>query len=281
MTVEPRAWLTRSGKYGERDDWAVSTSVTPGGFGEVADLSQCRSLDDARQLAAEAYPEASKNAVGNYGAQLWALAGRMAVGDLVVLPLKATSQIAIGEITGDYRYDASEPDPARRHVRPVMWLRTDVARTAVKQDLLYSLGAFSTYCQVSRNEAVARLKAVASGLTDPGTKIAKLPAPKLGHGGAGEGLQPSVDSETLSAEDAVINLEEHANDRIVAVVQEEFAGHRMAVLVEALLTAEGYTCWRAPEGADGGIDLLAGSGPFGPGCSAPRRPGQERAVSCR
>ena len=37
----------------------------------------------------------------------------------------------------------------------------------------------------------------------------------------------------------------------------------MAVLTEALLRAQGYTCWRAPEGADGGIDLLAGSGPLG------------------
>ena len=37
----------------------------------------------------------------------------------------------------------------------------------------------------------------------------------------------------------------------------------MAVLVGALLSAQGYTCWRSPEGADGGIDLLAGSGPLG------------------
>ena len=32
------AWLTRSGRYGERDDWALANGVTPGGFDRVPDL---------------------------------------------------------------------------------------------------------------------------------------------------------------------------------------------------------------------------------------------------
>ena len=110
--------------------------------------------------------------MSNFAAQLWALRGRMAVGDYVVLPLKATSQVAIGRITGEYEYRGDDPDPEKWHVRPVEWLRTDVPRSSIKQDLLYSLGAFLTYCQVSRNEAAARIAAIAATGVDPGTKIA-------------------------------------------------------------------------------------------------------------
>jgi restriction system protein len=255
-----KAWLTRSGRYGERDNWALHESVTPGGFGEVPDLSSCSSLDDVRTLVAQAYPDASTNTVGNFGAQLWALSGRMAVGDYAILPLKTTSQIAIGRILGGYEYRSAEDDD-KRHVRTVEWLRTDVTRSAIKQDLLYSFGAFSTYCQVSRNEAVPRIEAIVATGKDPGTKAA-LAKPKA--------LSPVVvygvnepDAEVPDTDQSQIDLEEYAQDRIAALVQEQFKGHRMAVLVEALLGAEGYTCWRSPEGTDGGIDLLAGSGPLG------------------
>ena len=168
MTQQQRAWLTRSGRAGERDSWAVDNGVTPGGYGEVSDLTSCSSLQDVRHVVAEAFPDNKPQANGNFAAQLWALRGRMEIGDLVVLPLKTTSQLAIGEITGPYEYRASEPDPERRHVRPVKWIKTDVPRTAAKQDLLYSLGAFSTYCEVRRNEAAMRIAAIiAPGWASP------------------------------------------------------------------------------------------------------------------
>jgi restriction system protein len=261
MGLTRRAWLTRSGKYGERDEWALGKSVTPGGFGEVSDLTGRDSLDDVRAVVSSAYPDASVNTVGNIAAQLWALVGRMHIGDLVVLPLKTTSQIAVGRIAGNYEYRTAEIDPDKRHVRRVEWNRADVARSSIKQDLLYSLGAFSTYCQVSRNEAVPRLEAIIATGTDPGTKVAAKPPPLSIKKHAPSST--ADEREIPNADDSAIDLEQYAQARIEAVIQEQFKGHRMAVLVEALLTVEGYTCWRAQEGADGGIDLLAGSDPLG------------------
>lgn len=258
---EPRAWLTRSGRYGERDDWALANSVSPGGFDKVPDLSGCQSLADVKALVTEALPSESINTIGNFAAQLWALAGRMAIGDYVVLPLKTTSQVAIGRVNGDYEYRNHEPDPDKRHVRPVQWIRTDIPRSAIKQDLLYSLGAFSTYCQVSRNEAVARIATIAATGSDPGSKISVKPplAPVAKKSETFAESEPDV----IDADEGTLDLQEYAQDRIEALIHEEFAGHRMALLVGALLTAQGYTSWRSPEGADGGIDLLAGSGPLG------------------
>lgn len=231
MAEARRAWLTRSGKYGERDDWALAHAVTPGGYGAVPDLSGYGSLSEVKQLAAAAYPDASTGAVGNYAAQLWALVGRMQVGDLVVLPLKSSAQLAIGELIGDYRYDADEADPERRHIHPVRWVRTDVSRSAIKQDLLYSLGAFSTYCQLSRNEAVGRLTAVSEGRVDPGTKVADRTT--LPTSSPHPQQDTSVaDPEVPDAEDATVDLESYAQGRIEKLVQEEFAGHRLAALVK-------------------------------------------------
>lgn len=63
-------------------------------------------------------------------------------GELVVLPLKTTGTIAVGRISGPYEH-RSDLGPDLTHVRPVRWERTEVARDAFDQDLLYSFGAFS------------------------------------------------------------------------------------------------------------------------------------------
>jgi restriction system protein len=175
----------------------------------------------------------------------------MEAGDFVVLPLKTTSQLAIGEITGDYEYRSGEPDAERRHVRPVRWVRTDVPRTSVKQDLLYSLGAFSTYCEVRRNEAAVRIAAIARRGIDPGTEH-RFGQDPLTH-----------KDDVADTDDSPVDLETFAHDRIIAVIQQEFAGHSMQELVAAILRCQGFTCRISPEGTDGGIDILAGSGPLG------------------
>jgi restriction system protein len=47
------------------------------------------------------------------------------------------------------------------------------------------------------------------------------------------------------------------------LLQQEFKGHDLAVLVEELLSADGFICKRSPEGSDGGVDVIAGMGPLG------------------
>jgi restriction system protein len=255
MVTAKRAWLTRSGRYGERDAWALETGVTPGGFGEVPDLSASSALADVRALVDQTYPDMKPQARANYSAQLWTLVGRIQVGDWVVLPLKTTSQIAIGEVSGEYEYRKDSQDKQHHHVRTVKWVRTDIPRLAIQQDLLYSLGAFSTYCEVARNEAALRIAAIASSGKDPGTKIAVTPikSPKMPEG------DPGVDP----VDGGEVDIEQYSRDRITAIVQEKFSGHPMQELVAALLRAQGFTCKTGAVGTDGGVDILAGSGPLG------------------
>ena len=52
------------------------------------------------------------------------------------------------------------------------------------------------------------------------------------------------------------------------MIAARFKGHALTRLVDAILQSQGYTTYVSPEGADGGADILAGSGPMG--FSAPR-----------
>ena len=119
------------------------------------------------ELVRRTYPDAPPGRLGSYVRQLWAFRHTIATGDLVVLPLKTTREVAIGRITGEYQYLPDLPRTAR-HLRTVEWLTTDLPRDAIGQDLRYTLGAGMTVCEVARNRGAARLAALAAGEADPG-----------------------------------------------------------------------------------------------------------------
>lgn len=253
-TTEPRAWLVRGSKNYAFDNWMLESGYTAVDFREVGDLSVAKDLPAMRALLSPTMPDKSDKAVGNYAAQLNAFANRMSVGDIVVLPLKSVGKLAFGVVTGAYQYLSGSG--VLNHVRAVDWKRPDVARTAINQDLLYSLGAFSTVVQISRNDAAYRLGRVMRGAeTDPGAR-------------------PGISLSTSKTEDDIVDTDEaiasngqdiirYSRDRILTLVKERFAGHALQDLVAEILRAEGMTCKVPPKGADGGIDIIAGSGVLG------------------
>lgn len=253
-----RAWLARAGRSGEREYKALQNGCTGGGFAEVADLSGCADREAVVEAVRAAYRGDGEHRIRNFVTQLWTLRGMMEIGDLVVMPLKSSSQLAIGRVQGDYRYLVDQNDPEFRHVRPVDWQVTDVPRTVVKQDLLHSLGAFMTLCGISRNDAAWRLEQVVQTGADPGARVrAGRRDPDEGQAG------PSAEAESSDAGDVGLDVERYARDQIAARVIEVFSGHRLTDLVAALLEAEGFVCRVSPAGPDQGVDIVAGMGPFG------------------
>ena len=247
-----RAWIIRVGRGGEREEWALANGVAGGGFSDVADLTAATTREEIKTLVSAANPGNSAGAVNNFSAQLWALRERISVGDLIVMPRKYSGTIALGYVKSGYQY-LDDPDPSRRHALGVDWKSTEVPRSAVKQDLLYSLGAFLTVCEVSRNEGAERLRHLLEHGTDPGAQeTAEQVAAVIAPG-----------SDTPDASSAQVDLEQAARDRISTIVAEQFAGHPLADLVAQILAADGYVCTVSPPGADGGADILAGRGPLG------------------
>lgn len=255
MTDEPRAWLVRGSKNWARDQWMLSNGYTGIDFNELPDLEEVEDLAAMRTLAARSMPERKAGAIGNYAAQLFAFTKRIAIGDTVVLPVRATGKLAFGIVTGSYQYLPGED--VLNHVRNVDWKRTDVPRNAINQDLLYSLGAFSTVVQISRNDAAYRFLQILKGADqDPGARSeVQIPTTTT--------TSPDVlDTEQAIANDG-FDILRYSKDRVLGRIKEQFAGHRLADLIAAILRAEGMMCRVSPPGADGGVDIIAGSGVLG------------------
>jgi restriction system protein len=148
-------WMVRAGRYGAQETLALENGMAVIGWEEMPDLSQATSKTLMRDLCRHVYPDASEAKLNNYVGQLFSFVHRIALGDLVVLPRKSTSTIALGRVTGPYQY-REDLGPAH-HVRPVTWVRTDIPRTDVAQDLLSSLGALMTVCRMTRHRAEERV----------------------------------------------------------------------------------------------------------------------------
>ena len=206
------------------------------GWEELADLSKVATRDELAELVRKTYPIVGQNTATNWIGQLWAFRERIQIDDLIVLPLKRQSAIAIGRCTGSYRY---RKDLGACHTRPVRWLRTDIPRSAFDQDILYSLGAFLTVCQITRNNADERIRAVL------------------------ENRKPNESSEISQSDNAPIDLGQFAEDQLHTFIEQKFKGHAMAQLVEGVLQASGYITALSPPGPDGGVDIVAGRGNLG------------------
>lgn len=248
-----KVYLARAGGDGEDENYALENGVAIIGFTEYPSLAAAKDYDAVLEIVKAAKPELRPRAAGNYAGQLWAFAVAMKVGDLVVLPRKLTSQVALGRVKGPYKYE--NVMGIMRHIRPVEWLRPEVPRSVFAPDLLNSFGAFMTVCNISRNNAEDRIAAVLANKPDPGF----VPTP-------GKPFKP--DTEILGSDAAGHDLALAANDQIVAHIQIRFHGHALAKLVDAVLVADGWSTKRSPPGPDGGIDIFAGRGPYG--LDAPR-----------
>jgi restriction system protein len=235
-------WLARAGRHGERENFALENNIAVVGWGDMGDLRETKSRELLLARLAETYPDEDIKTLRNWQSQLWAFSNRIEVGDWVALPLKTRSAVAFGEVTGDYAYVAGNPEDSRQ-TRPVRWLKTDIPRGAIDQDILFSLGAFMTVCQIRRNGAEERVKALVNG-----TRL-RIPTP--------------AEASDASEDDTVVNLDEFARDQIRTHLSQKFRGHDLSRLVGALLEAQGYHAQVAPPGTDGGVDVLAGKGAMG------------------
>lgn len=248
MKDQPALFMVRAGSNGEDEDFALENNLAIIGFNDIPSVADSKDFDSVYHSMAKAWPDKKPRAVQNYARQMWMFKSTLEVGDWVVLPRKLTSQIAIGKVTGPYEY--RKIGNAHRHVRAVKWLRQDLPRTAFKQDLLYSFGAFITVCRIKRNNAEQRVSMVLNGKPDPGFSGA-IKKPKNDHDLDDESMEVTADLAAL------------ASDQIIRHIQSNFKTHDLARLVNEVLKAEGWVSKLSPPGPDGGVDILAGRGSLG------------------
>lgn len=248
-----RLWKVGLGRNAEFESDAVEKGLLTIGFGVRHDISTAKDRDALLAVMTETFPNEKPKRHLNFAAQLNQFLNVMKVGDLVVSPMKMTSTIWIGRVTGHYEQHPETGSPMRK----VEWLQKDLPRDVFKQDLLYSFGAFMTVCEIARNDALNRVQQVIRTGTDPGDGAAPIMKQN------GHQQKVAVNVTEVDASEASVDLDQIARDQIERRIASVFAGHGLANLVGEILTAKGMMVRVSPPGADGGIDIVAGSGELG------------------
>jgi restriction system protein len=240
-------WLVRAGSHGEHERKFLQEKRVYLTWDNLnIDLKKLSDRDALFAKMTALYPDAKPKRLHNWVSQVWPFAHSIEKGNLVVLPLKSQPNVYVGEVIDGYHFEPKGPDPFF-HWLSVKWIGEAIPRTHFSQDLLYSFGAFMTVCRIQRNNAEARIAAMRKAGWKPETATAAIREVHQTDDNLGENT----------------DLEESGRDEIARLISSRFKGHGLTRLVEAILKAQGYTTYRSPEGADGGVDILAGSGPLG------------------
>lgn len=245
-----RLWKVGLGRYGEFVPEAQENNVLTIDFGIKSDVSHAKDREALVKVMEGIFPNDKQKMHLNFAAQVNQFVNVMEVGDLVVCPIRATSTIWIGRVSGPYAPSPATGSPTRK----VDWLKKDLPRDVFKQDLLYSFGAFMTVCEITRNDAFKRVESVVATGKDPG--FGATPNVKKSATAAAESI-------ASDESDQMVDLELIARDQIEKRLASHFTGHDLTKLVAAILQAQGMKVHMSPPGADGGIDIVAGSGPLG------------------
>lgn len=238
-----RAWMVRLGKFGEQEAHALESGELITGW-SLEPLGENPSRETIAAAVERASPDEKPGTLQNWAVQINQLANSIVEGDMIIVPLKTTAQLALGRVVGGFHQ--ADGAPARR----VKWLKTDLPRDAVKQDLLYSLGASQTVCEIARNNAAHRFEVMATTGRDPGPKTSI-------------GAKPALPNGDVSPEDAMVDVAINARDQIERHIAANFTGHTFTQLIAAILKAQGYQTRVSPPGSDRGVDIVAGQGALG------------------
>ncbi len=237
-------WLVRAGKAGEQESLALEHRIAAIGWDALPDLTPCTTRAALEAMLKAAYPNQRPKTLTNWHGQVWSIRDAIKVGDVAVLPLKTRPTIALGIVSGEYQFRDDLPG-GPYHTRPVDWL-AEVPRRQFDVDILLSFGAFMTVCRIERNDAEQRVRALlAAG------------------GGRAWPVAPTRPAAAARTAPALPDIEERSHTMIRERIAQKFKGHMLATLIGALLEAQGYRARVSPPGPDGGVDILAGSGPLG------------------
>lgn len=241
-------WLVRAGKHGEREQICLDEGVSLLGWKNMPDLSQYKTREEMSADYVKYHEAKSGGAVGVNVGQLWRFAKEIKVGDLIAMPSKFQPVIHFGKVTKEYVYKGltEASGHPENHVIYVDWLKA-IPRSEFDQDLLYSFGSLLTVSQVSRNEALERVKKMID------SKSVNIP----------KQVEPTKIEQDKIEIEVSLDIAEYAQDQIIKHLERKFAGHDLTRLVDEVLKAQGYITTISPPGPDGGIDILAGGGGLG------------------
>lgn len=225
---EKRFW----GIHTQDDNLFLKHGTIAIGWREMGDLNDIENNREAFKAKYQlVYPDAKKGSIPTGSGMLYRFCHEVQIGDYIVFPSKSDRMVNIGEVTGDYKYDASQPEYVQ--TRTVKWLK-NVPRTAFTQGALYEIGSAMSFFAV-KNYADEFLAALEKGFK---------------HTASSAGEDPTVGA---TAEDII----ESTKDFVLKELSRNLKGYALEEFVANLLQAMGYRTTVSPQGGDSGIDITA------------------------
>lgn len=231
--TEVRMWGIHAGALGEIDSKFLSKTkpCVAIGWDGVGDLSKISADRESFKLQiVKAYPETKKGAIPTSAGMLYRFVHEIQVDDIIVYPSKLDKLIHIGRVSGPYEYSTGV-DNNYPNIRTVKWLK-HIPRTKFSQGALYEVGSALSLFQVKNysDEFFANLSGEIT-------------------------LEPEDEDVTVAkvAEEIV----QTTRDFIAKKLTQELKGHPFEQFIAHILNILGYRTRVSPEGADGGIDIMA------------------------
>lgn len=218
------------------------------GWTKMGDLAPYDTRPKMRKAMEHTFPNwKSKTISSSYG-QTFRFAHEMQVGDPIILPVRPTGEIAIGQISGPYRWsdDKDLVEHDYNNVRPVKWLKI-VPRTVFSQAALHSFGSFLSVS--TSDDHLEEVQSVLAGDTGLG-EIAPTKPEQEGEGEDVDTAPNLYETAHQETEDFLLK----AWQRTGAAFEEVVAG---------VFQALGYTATVTQAAGDHGVDVIAHPDPLG------------------
>jgi len=236
-------WLLRAGRRGRYATDFEAAGITAIGWPDVGDLS---GRDRGEIVAAVKHHYGDKGAAGT-GGMLYRFANEIAVGDWALMPDSETREIHAGRVTGDYEYRADPPVTDYPNIRAVAWDQR-FSRDELPKRILYQLGSLLT---VSQPSGQSDLRSFLEGAEVPDEE--------------GDDDTPVVGGSS-DDDEGIVEFYEELRSRTGELIRAKIAqldGYETQDLFAGILRSMGYYTHVAPEGKDGGVDIIASKDALG------------------
>lgn len=162
MTV----WVVRAGENLKYLPLFESKDVVGIGWLELPRSPVGLSRPDLEGMLRATYPAYTPNTIANNTGQIWHFVNTIALGDFVVVPLKASKSFRVGRVVGPAEHRENMAGMAA--VRPVEWEAREIAVSALAPDLRKALGSIMTVFRPRAQATERRLQAILKDGRDPG-----------------------------------------------------------------------------------------------------------------
>lgn len=201
------------------------------GWKELGNLSKIepRTKEQFTKTYKKTYIDAHVRSISQCVGQIYRFVSEIKIGDYVVFPTKYNRIVNIGEIVGEYYFDATEEEYV--HKRKVKWFK-HVQRTDLTQGALYEMGSFLTLFKI-KNYSDEILSIINN------KKVRK----------------DSEEDENIASTYEFIK--DNTKDYLLKNLRTYYKGYDLEDVVANLLEAMGYKTNKSKHGGDNGKDIVA------------------------